>query len=131
MSDNTEKPRLKRGTVRADGRLFWCYSGKYEKWLTADQFEKYKQMTRDVEARQREQRKRIEPPKLTKLEAIIRWALNNGEPHQVLAVITKGREAALAKVRKLVAELPAEDRAAILPPVDKPGAPCDIDLAAP
>ena len=125
----SEKTQHKRGFVRADGLLFWHRNGKYERWVTPEEFERSKQMTREVAARQYARNKRLapnNPTKPTRLDEAIRKALEVGDPRRVLASLDRGRAEALAKIRAWIAELPAEDRSAIL---DKPGTPCDIDPA--
>ncbi len=133
MSETTQT-KHKRGDVREDGRIFWSRSGKYEKWVTPEKFEKNQQMVREVAERQRRRRKMLapgDPPNPTRLEAAIIRALESGNPRVVLATLDRGRAAALAKIRELVRHLSNDDRREVLASIDKPGTSCDIGLAAP
>ena len=39
MSESEAKARFKRGDVREDGFVFWCYKGEREYWVTLARFE--------------------------------------------------------------------------------------------
>ena len=74
MSEPEAKARFKRGDVREDGRMFWCYQGTgKEYWVTPENFERKKEKLREEK-----QKRRKENPEKAR-EADKKWAEKNKE----------------------------------------------------